>query len=254
MDFEPPYPSFLNRSTPLSHGLAAHWPINEKSGGVINDVSGTGKHGTMTNMDSSTDRVPTTGGYCLDFSTANNQKIVIPTQTLIANWTLVFEVWGGTNGTTSPTGAMVCGDDTDGDNFIYMIDDYRLRFENSSGANETWTADVAFYHSWRHVVLRATSNTVEPFLDGVSQGLRSITPTFVLTAWGTGHTTESYDFNGRLRRPSLFSRPIATAEIQELYLKPYILTQPPDQVFFTSGGAPPAFGGANSVLGGGIAV
>jgi len=48
------------------------WWFNEGSGGLVQDASGNGNHGILTNMDPATDWVPTTRGMGLDFDGTND--------------------------------------------------------------------------------------------------------------------------------------------------------------------------------------
>jgi len=54
---QPPPGSRVNTQHPLGHGCVGWWEMNVGSGLVVPDISGQDNHGTMTNMDASTDWV-----------------------------------------------------------------------------------------------------------------------------------------------------------------------------------------------------
>jgi len=90
-------------------------------------------------------------------------------------------------------------------------------FENSSGSNVSWTSDTSFNGQWRHVALVAGSSTVELYLDGESQGSQSITPTLDFYHIGTGHTTENYDYDGRMDDFRYYNRTLIPTDIKDIY-------------------------------------
>lgn len=62
----------LDRQHPLSSGLVGCWLFNEGGGNKLWDISGNLNHGTLTNMDPSSDWVSDPGGIALDFDGIND--------------------------------------------------------------------------------------------------------------------------------------------------------------------------------------
>ena len=81
---KPPLGAQLRRDHPLAAGLVGAWLCNEGSGGTVQDYSGNGNTGTLTNMDPSTDWVPGPDGYCLDFD-GSNDYINVPSHPALDN-------------------------------------------------------------------------------------------------------------------------------------------------------------------------
>lgn len=76
----------------INTGLAAHWKFDETSGTTANDSSGNSNHGTLTNMDPSTDWVAGKVGGALDLD-GTNDVVVVPdhaTLDLVAPVTVAF--------------------------------------------------------------------------------------------------------------------------------------------------------------------
>ncbi|MCK4886782.1 MAG: lamin tail domain-containing protein [Planctomycetes bacterium] len=189
-------------------GLISRWQFDENAGitaydsagindSIINDATWTsGKIGSALNFDGSNDYVD------------------IPDFDLTGNWTISF--WIKCMSLSSEATIMLMGDHDDADNFFYMIDGVRARFENSSGTNVSWETDTDFYNKWRFVTLVATTTTVELYLDGISQGAQSITPTFKLYRIGTGYSTRSKDFKGLIDDFRLFDQALTPQQISLL--------------------------------------
>jgi len=186
-------------------GLISRWQFDENTGttaydsigindSIINDATWTsGKFGTALNFDGSNDYVD------------------IPNFDLTSNWTISFWVKGMSLATVGTT--MVMGNHDDADNFFYMTDSSRARFENSSGQNVDWATDTNFYNKWRFVTLVGTTNTVELYLDGISQGVKSIAPTFKLYRIGTGYSSRTNDFKGVIDDFRVFEQALTAQQV-----------------------------------------
>ena len=199
---------WLNPGCP-EEGLLGRWQFDENTGTTAYDSGGT-------------DDAPIIGatwalgkiGSALSFD-GNNDYVDIADINLTGNWTVSFWVKcmslpGATN--------MVMGNHDDTSNFFCMLDGFNARFRNSSGADALWTTDTGFYNRWRFVTLVATTSTVELYFDGISQGVRSVSPTFKLYRIGTGHSTRTYDFNGLIDDFRLFNQVLTPQQIGNLLI------------------------------------
>jgi len=168
--------------------LITSWPFDENAGTITYDSNG-------FNAAAITGATWTSGkiGAALNFD-GSNDYVDIPDFDLNGNWIVSF--WMKSMSTSGVTSTMVMGNHDDADNYFYLTDSLRVRFENSSGDLATWTADTDFYNKWRFVTLIATTDTIELFLDGVSQGAQAIEPTFQLYRVGTGYSGRDRDFKG----------------------------------------------------------
>jgi len=81
---------------------AGAWELNEGSGSLVNDSSGHGNTGTLTNMDPATDWVATPRGVGLDFDGSNDNLVTALTPIAYSQVTVVADVmmrWPGAGST-----------------------------------------------------------------------------------------------------------------------------------------------------------
>jgi len=131
-------------------------------------------------------------------------------QSLTSNWTIC--AW-----TKASTGTrIVLGDKDTSHSYFYLSPGVRAWFENPSGTTTKWDDDTDFTE-WRHVVLVATDTTVELYLDGVSQGVKTITATFDVDAIGRGRSDGYYDYKGTIDDVMIYNRILIKEEIQHIY-------------------------------------
>lgn len=75
---KPPFGAAIHRGHPLARRLVGAWLLHEGRGGAVNDLSGNGRTGTLTDMDPASDWMPGAHGHALDFDGSDDRVIVAP--------------------------------------------------------------------------------------------------------------------------------------------------------------------------------
>lgn len=201
----------------LWRGLAGLWsPSLGPTGLILRDWSGNQNDGVLTGMDAAADWIVGQKRYALDYEGTNNH-IAIQAQTLLSNWSITAWIFGADENSVSAANSMILGDRSTDLDWIYTADNLRTRFLNSAGISATWTSDTDFYHVWRFFALIADTTGVTLYLDGISQGRLVITPSFVFSNIGAGHTLESLNFEGQIGDISLYNRELTQQEISVMF-------------------------------------
>ena len=151
-------------------GPVGWWKMDEASGTQVDDWSGNGNHGTMTNMDPGTDRVAGKFGKALDFDGGNDY--VQFDDAVVSE--MPFSVCGWFNvPNTSRYSIVWIGDKdmTDQEWWLYTNGGYVvLRVESGTSADAT-SAVTHGFNQWHHacgVVSSATDRYI--YLDGGNKG------------------------------------------------------------------------------------
>lgn len=182
-------------------GVQAWWKFDENA----SDSSGNGNHGTLGGTATYAVGQVDYGLEC----DGGNDYVDIPNTDLSSNWTICF--WAKVD---TADHNMAIGNRADDDNFFYLADGTRARFENSAGANVDWTTDTDFQSRWRHVALVAETSTVRLYLDGVDQGSRTITPSFKFYDIGKAYSLNNdHDYDGTIDDVRYFDQPLAQEAI-----------------------------------------
>lgn len=226
--WKPPYAE-VDWDDSLSFGLIGCWLMNEGGGQKVFDLSGNSNTGSLV---ADTHFVPGKFGSALSFDGIGDY-IDIPNYDLSANWTI--SIWAKvTVEGTNPYDSMLLGNGGDDDNFFYIWSGTRARFENSAGANVSWDSDTGFQNRWRHYVLVANSTHVNLYLDGISQGEQTITPTFKFYHIAFAHS-ETPIFTGQIDHVMIFNCALSASEIARLYIHPFrMLTVPRERALFAN--------------------
>ena len=191
-------------------GLAGAWaPFLGGTGNKVFDLSGNGRHGTLV---ADTHWVPGKFGSALSFD-GTDDSVAIPIFNLTTNWTII--VWAKND--PAATDDTMFGNDADGENYFQPFDGTRARFENSVGANVNWTADTDFNGRWRQYTLIGHTTQAELYLDAISQGKQSITPSLEFCNIGTGHNVATVDYFGIIANVMLYNRVLLSGEVALLY-------------------------------------
>lgn len=96
---KPPAGTQINPLHPLSQGLVGCWLFNEGAGSLVNDISGHGNHGRLTNMAPNV-QGSGWGGGGLNFD-GDNDYVVVPRNNLQGMSEFTISVWIKRNSFTS---------------------------------------------------------------------------------------------------------------------------------------------------------
>ncbi len=173
----------------------ALWLFDESGGDLAYDSTG-GFNGTVTG---NYDWLPfggINGGAIRLYG--NGSSIDVPDFNLVKNWQISADIKVAVTSVV-----MLCGNNLDANNYIYLQGS-SLRFRNNAGTQISWALDKSLTNLWVNIKLAADDNGIEVFLDGISQGRQSISPDFKFYAIGSGHTLNSYDFQGLMDNFNLY--------------------------------------------------
>ena len=199
----------INVSSSTSNGLIASYAVNEGTGSVVSDSSGTGPAGTITNA------AWTNGRYGQGVSFAGNGEVNFGDVDLTGSFTVMG--WLQTRSLYSGT----CG------SFVMKMYDYG--FEICGGqlyaevaANNAWTGRVAKtltasdLNVWRHVALTYDGSTVRMYFGGslVNSATGAHTTNNNPLLFGHWFPGAGDYFDGLVDEVRLYSRVLTAAEIQ----------------------------------------
>lgn len=219
----------------LWHGLAGLWaPTLGPTGSTLRDWSGHQNHGTLTDMAPATDWVPSRYGYVLDFNAAGNNKIVLSKTVITALSAMTVAFWACPINTEYH--GMVVG----------KVAGHRFYMESFNWASwrALWHDGVAVRTlssaigyaagTWAHVAYTNNSTAQSLFTNGVQRanaafsGFDASTLSVDLCE---GYSNPNYNFGGLVALIAIWSRALAPAEIQQLYVDPHALLRLRRRVF-----------------------
>ena len=190
---------------------------------TLNDLSGNGRNGTLTDMDAATDWVSDTasgGVRALDFDGTNDRV----TSATIANQSaLTISAWVNTS-TSTRSGIMSIGSPGVGAYVDALASGIlRCAIENSASFIFRDSSSVISGQGWRHVAMTATPIAVNVFVSGsnVTTG-GGTSGTITQIALGTVNAARGFlspyggFLSGRLDDMRLFGRVLSQAEITNL--------------------------------------
>jgi hypothetical protein len=209
----------------LWQGLVADWNFTQGGGSTLYDIAG-GNHGTLTNMDPSTDWVMTEKGYALDFDGSNDEiRIASP---LNPSGLFALSMWFYSRGNyVADNDYCLVGFGTSV-NMLYLNDSPAgLTVFTTSPSNAT-----ALLHAntsigaWHHVVMNHYGDgNIDGLLDGVAFTPAS-TITFASTTagWRFGRTiVNSKAIDGFISSTAIWNRDLQPFEGQQLYEDPHAM-------------------------------
>ncbi|HPS55593.1 MAG TPA: CotH kinase family protein, partial [Sedimentisphaerales bacterium] len=180
----------------LEHGcqqnsLRNHWNFDERTSNFAYD-SVSGNTGIISGCKWTDARLES--GLSFD----GDSFVDINDISLTNSWTISFWEYSTAPQGGLTAGSVIFGNHTDNNNCFYTIDKSKARFVNSGSGYVEWTTDTDFYKKWRFITLVGDVNSVELYLDGISQGKQLIDPEINITRIGTGHTDLTRNFIGIL--------------------------------------------------------
>jgi len=244
-----------NLSHPLSKGLVGCWLMNEGSGNTVQDLSGNGNHGTLTNCT----WVAGKYGPCVDTSNAAASIVIPNTLQLTSDLSAVtFIVYAENN------------DATCGANDEYLInclgaldDSYSLLWESSG-------VDDAFYFQLLDAGLGDVTLVTNKLMqdtnwhqfaasyDGATMRFYQDAIVDSTTAAQTGNINDNghdicfgcysvgisgYNWDGRISHILIYNRALSASEVSQLYREPFrMFRRDPIELWSAAtqgGGAPP---------------
>jgi len=210
-DGEPLYPN-------LFKGLIGAWcPSLGITGGTLRDLSGRGNHGTLTNMDPSTDWVVSDGQYALDFDgsndsiTAGTTGFIGLSQVTIATWVRLTSTADEMLFNARPTNSIL--------NFFVFVNQINLR--GGSATSITVAAPTGITNNWRHLAATIKGTEGVIYYDGVSIASGTVAaigsaPTGLdigaFSDFGGG-----YYFSGQMAEITAWNRALTVSEVRQLY-------------------------------------
>ncbi|MDP3954318.1 MAG: LamG domain-containing protein [bacterium] len=225
---------------PLSDGLIGYWNFDVGKGGLTAyDMSSSGNHGTLTNMDKNTDWVDGKVGGALDFD-GSDDLVLVPEDT-------TYDFAAGTSFTVSAwvktSAGYDCGTNTDNKVAVgYRVgtptwwfgcnqtNDTMHAFVRDSGSNSVNFSGTSLINDgvWHLLTLRVdnTNDKTAIFVDGIMENEtdKNFTGNFSGTAavcigqYGidcTGFTNA--EWNGQIDEIRIYNRALSADEIKRLY-------------------------------------
>ncbi|MFX0194673.1 MAG: LamG-like jellyroll fold domain-containing protein [Candidatus Hodarchaeota archaeon] len=196
----------------LSDGLIAYYPFN----GNANDESGNENNGIVMGATLTADRFGNADrAYYFEGWTYSNDEIrlssEIPATTGDGSWS----VW------VNPDPSIHIGCVLGKNNLIvgYVICLYPDRFWVGAGTSTTqvnWPFDtLGMAEEWHHLLLRKSGSTLTLYVNGVSQGNRTMSRISPIASIGVGESYGQY-FGGSIDEVRIYNRALSESEIAEL--------------------------------------
>ena len=197
---------------PNNLGLIGYWSFDDESGTVATDHSGNGNDGTLQG-----DPTWTNGkkGGALDFDGSDDYVDLatqIPNQT---NGT--YSAWIKYSGSGN---SAVFGTSGGNPSYIFLFFNADNIFVGDNASSQvSWPFSPAdFTDTWKLLTLVKSGSTLTLYVDGVSQGSRSMTNITPVDYIGTGQTGGGdYHFNGQIDDLRIYNRALTSTDIQALY-------------------------------------
>ena len=230
----------------LWNGLRANWPFLQGGGSTLYDIAGE-SHGTLTNMDPSTDWVMTEKGWALRFAEASSQYIdlgITPALDIVAPLSIVVR-YRNTVG-------------TDGDVFVcdLAFSGYQYGIEITAAGKARYKSNQAGVHytedsnftnagdgNW-HTTVVTHGDEIAFYQDGVFDRSEAKTaPSKYVGATVNIARDNWYPnyFDGDIASAMLYNRVLTSSEIRQLRQDPHAMhrKRPTTVAFADAGGAPP---------------
>lgn len=228
---KPPTGAVLNPLHPLSRGLVGYWLFNEGAGSLVNDISGHGNHGKLTNMlpnvqgsgwgggksggilqfDGISDYVDCGNDASLDITDAITIETLVKPELLTSIQGIVARSYRLNYGMFINNNSKLRFSFTDEDDLgNHIIGNINMVIDVWQTVSITWnysTGDIKYYLNG---VLKDTKT-------GYTKKLKS-------TGWydlHIGHGGGSERFEGLIDEVRIYNRALSAAEVKMLYECPF---------------------------------
>ncbi len=222
---KPPLGAQLNRSDPFSRGLVGCWLMNEGSGNIIQDCSGNGNNGTLTNMVPQTSVsgwVPGIDGPAINFDGVNDfiSVGVLRKTPIVNSFTIIAKI--NRHAVVSSSDMIV----NLNNKIQFCITLNLLRLAGSGLGSIYGNTTLSLNRDyWIAVVYDSVTSTGNLFVNGkkdrepaVLAGVAGTTSNAIIGNYIAGGT---YFFNGLIYYVFVYERALINSEILELYQRPY---------------------------------
>jgi hypothetical protein len=221
----------------LWRGLVGAWvPALGVTGGILFDQSPYKRHGTLTNMDASTDWLIGKYGYTLDFDNTN-EEVLIGSITLPTNFTMVANVNHHTV--------------ADFNTWISIGSDRQFTMSSAGASKKPAFYDGTINHEFGSalsvdqdyfMVVTYDGTNLEMYQDGISLGISAASLGAYTDILSLGRWDSIGDeMDGTIGLAYIYNRVLFSNEIQQLNVDPLNLFELADRPFGFVVGAPPTF-------------
>ncbi|MBU1524700.1 MAG: LamG domain-containing protein [Candidatus Omnitrophica bacterium] len=220
---KPPLP-ILDRSHPLAKPLVACYPVFERGGTTLHDISGKNNHGTLTNMDPATDWVKTPMGSGLKFDGVNDH-VLVPHTPSLSPTQFTIEAWIQTISTTFSSIVNKYTAATPNYGYDISINLSAPNQINMMVDGTTWTTANFTWDSRLHQIIGSyDGTTVKIYGDSIlltSQN-KTHTPSNAPLSLGS-FAGAGYFLNGTLISARIWNRAMLNRQIAQLYADPWAM-------------------------------
>jgi len=198
--------------------LIHHWTLddNDANSVVVDSVGGNNGAYQGANTEDKT----VSGRITTALSFVRDAILLANTINLTPDWTIALWAKLLVRIHTATYDSRLIGDNSDIDNQFLILHNKRAQFFTNQSANVSWTDDVDFYNKWRFFTLIGTTNTMELFLDTISQGKKDLgiyDANFDVASIAAAHTHASTNFTGYIDDVRIYNTALSQAEIDVLY-------------------------------------
>lgn len=198
--------------------LVNHWTLDDNAANSVVVDSVGSNNGAY--QGANTEDKTVSGRIATALRFAREYILLASTINLTPDWTITL--WAKAL-VESPEGSLdsrLIGDNSDKANQFYILNDSIAKFYTNQSVAAEWTGDTDFYNKWRFFTLIGTTNTMELFLDAVSQGTKDLgafDANFDVASIAAGHTTASTNFTGHIDDVRIYNTALSQGEIDVLY-------------------------------------
>lgn len=198
--------------------LINHWTMDDNAAnGIVVDSVG-GNNGAY--QEANTEDKTVSGRIATALSFVREVILLASTINLTPDWTITFWAKSLVENPAATFDSELIGDNSDSDNQFYILNGNKTQFYTNQSVGVNWTDDTDFYDKWRFFTLIGTTNTVELFLDSVSQGTKDLgafDANFDVASIAAAHTTTNTNFTGHIDDVRIYNTALSQGEIDVLY-------------------------------------
>lgn len=238
----------IDPAHPLSRGLVGCWLFNEGTGSRVNDISGHGNHGTLTNMDANAQGSGWSGsrsGGGMSFDGTNDyvncghdSSLDITDSVSVVAWVRPTTLTGNTFIVTNSVFGHTFALYTAGNEIAGGFYSGAAWFEKQT----TGTININTYHQLAYVFddldeeIRMYIDESPPEILTNVTGTPESNPTQDLLIGEFTGQLSTYVFNGLIDYIAIYNRAISTPEIKQIYHNPFCNILKPRRWYVPSAG------------------